>query len=274
MREFDNKYRWKPQLSPRSRGSAFTIIEVIIIIAIISLLMGLLLPALMSSRRAARQMQCQSNLRQMAIAATQYSTLWDSYPAAIRYETRDGTVCRVAWDWVTTVSGTLIEPGALWQFTDNPDRVMQCPGYTGPSNYSGDPYTGYNYNTSYIGAENYMGPVVNGKITNTAVHNGTKPHAIRNPQKTAFFGLGGYSAGANKFMRAPEHPHGTSPWVTYSGGQAFLYNGETNVVWADAHVSTIQEGFEGLYATPALLKTLRYPQNGFLSDDDSAYDPQ
>ena len=85
--------------------------------------------------------------------------------------------------------------------------------------------------------------------------------------------MGGYSGGANKFMRAPENPHGTSSWTTYSGGQAFLYNGQTNVAWADAHVSAVNNGYEGMYATPALLRTLHYPKNGFLSNDDSADDP-
>jgi prepilin-type processing-associated H-X9-DG protein len=252
--------------------AAFTIAEVLVIIAIMGLLTGLLLPALSAARTASRQMQCQTNLRQMSIAATHSTALWDAYPTAVRFEDRDGAICRVAWDWVTTITGDLVEPGPLWTFTDNPGCVMQCPGFSGSSNYSGDPYTGYNYNTSYVGAEYIMGPVVDGKITNIPVQAGAKPAAVRDPQHTAVFGVGGYSGGANKFMRAPEHPHGTSPWTTYAGGQAFLYNGQTNVAWADAHISAVNAGYEGMYASPALLNILRYPHNGFLSNDDSAYD--
>ena len=252
--------------------AAFTITEVLVIIAMVGLLIGLLLPALGSARTAARQMQCQANLRQMSIAAQHYTALWDIYPPSIRFESKAGVVHRVAWDWVTTITGRLVEPGPLWKFSDNPDRVMQCPGYRGASNYSGDPYTGYNYNTSYLGAEYVMGPVVNGKVTNLAVHHGAAPHALRSPHHTAVFGLGGFSGGANKYMRAPQHPHGTSPWTTYAGGQAFLYSDQTNIAWADGHVSASGTPHEGMHATPALLRTLRFPQNGFLSNDDSAYD--
>lgn len=52
---------------------AFTLIELLVVISIISLLISILLPALRSARQAARQMQCSSNLRQVALALFAYS---------------------------------------------------------------------------------------------------------------------------------------------------------------------------------------------------------
>ena len=52
------------------RRSGFTLIELLVVIAIIAVLISLLLPALKSAKRAARLMQCSSNLKQFALGLT------------------------------------------------------------------------------------------------------------------------------------------------------------------------------------------------------------
>ena len=67
-------------MAPRRRG--FTLIELLVVISIIGVLVGLLLPAINSAREAGRRVQCQNNMRQVALALNAFASRKGVYPAA------------------------------------------------------------------------------------------------------------------------------------------------------------------------------------------------
>jgi type II secretory pathway pseudopilin PulG len=82
----------------------------LVVIAIIALLIGLLLPAVQRVRAAAARAQCQSNLKQLALAVHSYHDSQDRLPPGVAQPDRDGR-------WTTLFVELLphLEQSALYQ---------------------------------------------------------------------------------------------------------------------------------------------------------------
>jgi prepilin-type processing-associated H-X9-DG protein len=117
-----------------------SMIEVLVCISIISILVGLLLPAVQGAREAARRAQCMNNLRQIGIALANYESAHRVLPAGAYLHGDKGV------SWVYSVL-PYIEEGGLGQsidskknFADPENRealrkliqVLRCPSDTGP----------------------------------------------------------------------------------------------------------------------------------------------
>lgn len=61
----------------------FTLVEVLVTIAIISVLIALLLPAVQAARETARKVTCSNHLKQIGIALNNYAESHKSFPPGV-----------------------------------------------------------------------------------------------------------------------------------------------------------------------------------------------
>ena len=70
----------------RPRKSAFTLVELLVVIGIIAVLIGILLPTLSRVRKQAQTVQCASNLRQLYSLTVIYTNLYNGYTMPSRID--------------------------------------------------------------------------------------------------------------------------------------------------------------------------------------------
>jgi prepilin-type N-terminal cleavage/methylation domain-containing protein/prepilin-type processing-associated H-X9-DG protein len=244
----------------RQSDNFFTLVELLVVIAIIAILASMLLPALGKARERAKGITCCNNQKQLGLALNMYLGDYDGW-----FVPSFQAMYMISWDLEMNFIGGKIRytPGPLLTVSSGNSAVYQCPSYIGSANWGNEGFTGYNYNTTYLGHG----------LNEHPIERPNKVNMVRKPSRTAAFGDGEWSGGANKFMRAPIGTNrGGSPCaMAEAGGQGYRHLGQTVVCWVDGHVNMIKEIYtmNGVAGSEGCNKSFKY---GFISPDDSLYD--
>ncbi len=116
-------------------GSGFTLIEVLVVVAIIALLVAVLMPGLRKAREQARAVACRANLHDFGLAITQYTVQYDPYYPLVPYigstiwydnPEADDNLFVLWWQKLTPNLGTYTCPATAHRVR-RPQRVDKIP---------------------------------------------------------------------------------------------------------------------------------------------------
>jgi prepilin-type N-terminal cleavage/methylation domain-containing protein len=94
----------------RDGAAAFTLVEILVVVAIIGILIAILLPAIQHSRESARKSQCANNLKQLGLAMHLYLIQYQAFPpgyvSAVLPDHDDGGP---GWSWAAKLMPNIEE---------------------------------------------------------------------------------------------------------------------------------------------------------------------
>ncbi len=234
------------------KRTAFTLVELLVVIAVIAFLMSILVPALAAAGSQARSAVCRSNVRQLVLANMGYATENDGYyvPAASDMWNNGGYH---RWHGVR---GSLNEPfdplgGPLVKYLRD-GRVKECPepvefvkGHGWNLNFE-QGCGGYGYNMAYLGSRLWQKGNSHGQPSSYS--RATSVSEVGKPGETVMFADCAMSMDGRTLI---EYSFAEPPYAVYNGRTTtvlmspsihFRHRGAASAGWADGHADSRKMG--------------------------------
>lgn len=188
-----------------SGRAGFSLVELLVVIAVVGVLVSILMPALAAAKKAGRAAVCSSNVRQLALANAEYA---NDYAECYAPAMAERAVNLRRWHGARTSPGLAFTPegGSLTPYLGSGDRaslgVRTCPEFT-PAAEALVIATGaferscggYGYNSAYVGTR--LREESKGAWSILDDRCGSPAHQFRSPERTIAFADAAFAGGVS-----------------------------------------------------------------------------
>ena len=216
-------------------STAFTLVELLVVISIIGLLAGLAVPAISGGLKSAKAGACLSNLHQIGIATM-------AYAADNSFKLPDAGASSP--EWATTLA-SFISTG-----TKSKKSIFVCPGCDKPVEDGSATTVAVTYGmhsglmpkggtaSNITSVTRATEVILAGDVCQNPGNKGWSPYCIEQPAiiSSQSGGRGGSTDLNSPISYGTDADSGNSPWLRYRHG------GKVNVVMVDGHAEAIKKG--------------------------------
>jgi prepilin-type N-terminal cleavage/methylation domain-containing protein/prepilin-type processing-associated H-X9-DG protein len=224
----------------RKLHQAFTLIELLVVIAIIAILAAILFPVFAKAREKARQITCDSNMRQLGLGILQYAQDNDETMVRVHLNPADGTIDQnksypgwagPTYAYIKSTGIYKCPDDPTGPTTDNPPHVPVS--YFLNKNAVGATLAQFNAPASTVLLAEDQGAVCD--VTNPNEDYSPVGYAVGAPLTQGFSGVSGGTA---------LYATGIFPGRKFStiGGDGTVHTGGANYLAADGHVKFFKPG--------------------------------
>lgn len=227
----------------------FTLIELLIVIAIIAILASMMLPALNNAREKARSAACIANLKQISLCFAQYQTDNNGfYPVAndSYYTVYSSNLGHHTYGWKFYNAG-YINNAKIFYCPTILNRCVNSAGYMADTAYSKPGIHGawnsvtYAYNGYFGGSRSwweYKIVVKSGQEKNPGTKTVAFDSMIYSPDYRSYIGTANFNNIAGDTAGSPRWKEIAAPHSSPRPSAPLL--GITNIIYADSHVAALK----------------------------------